>query len=204
MALREIIHFPDPRLKLKSKKVTSFTDDLKKLAQDLYETMQVAKGIGLAAIQIAEATRLLVIDIGDLSVDEKYVEGDADGERRLSAKKKISKLEVYVNPEIIESSGSIVYEEGCLSVPGVYSNVTRKERLKLRYQDLNGKTHEIETHGLRSIVLQHEMDHLDGIVFPDRLGPMHKMMLLKKYKKLQESRKEDLLSGTSESDDDEA
>ena len=189
MAVLEIITLPDPRLKIKSKPVTVFDESLKKLVQDMSETMAVAKGIGLAAVQVAVHKRLLVVDIGDLSADDKYIEGDEDSERRLSERKTVSNLEVFVNPIILESSGEIVYEEGCLSVPGVYSNVTRKEYLKLKYQDLNGKEHIMETHGLRSIVLQHEMDHLDGIVFPDRLGPMQKMMVLSKYNKLRSKEK---------------
>lgn len=184
MALLEIITLPDSRLREKSKDVTVFGPALKKLVADMAETMAWAKGIGLAAIQVAEAQRLLVIDIGDLSSDEKYIEGDEESERRLSERKTTSKLEVYVNPVILTSDGEIKYEEGCLSVPGVYSTVTRKERLRLRYQDIEGKFHEEETHGLKSIVLQHEMDHLDGVVFTDRLGPMQRMVVLEKYNKL--------------------
>jgi len=185
MSLLTIIHYPDPRLRLKSEPVTVFDDELKTFVKDMEETMNIAKGIGLAAIQVAIPRRLLVIDIGDLDEDEDYVEGDDKSERRLSERRTVSNLELYINPEIIESSGSIDYEEGCLSLPGVFASVRRKEHLKLRYQDVDGKSHEIETHGLRSIVLQHEMDHLDGIVFPDRIGPMQKMMVLNKYKKLQ-------------------
>jgi peptide deformylase len=184
MALLEIIKLPDPRLREKSVEVTSFGPELKKLAADMAETMAWAKGIGLAAVQVAVLKRILVIDIGDLSADEKYIEGDEESERRLSERKKTSKVEAYVNPVIVKGEGEIKYEEGCLSVPGVYSTVVRKERLLLRYQDLEGKTHEEETHGLKSIVLQHEMDHLDGVVFTDRLGPMQRMMILEKYNKL--------------------
>jgi len=139
MALLEIITLPDPRLREKSQDVTVFDAALKKLVADMTETMEWAKGIGLAAIQVAEAKRLLVIDIGDLSADEKYLEGDEESERRLSERKKISKVEVYINPVILSGDGEIKYEEGCLSVPGVYSTVTRKERLRLRFQDLSGK-----------------------------------------------------------------
>ena len=124
------------------------------------------------------------IDIGDLDENEKYIEGDEESETRLADRRKNSNVEVFINPEIIVGDGDIEYEEGCLSVPGVYSVVHRKEHLKLRYQDVDGKTHEMETHGLRSIVLQHEMDHLDGVVFTDRLGPMQRMAILNKYNKL--------------------
>lgn len=184
-----IVKYPDPILRTKCEPVTEFTDELKTLAQDMAETMEEARGIGLAAIQVAIPKRMLVIDIGDLDADEQYIEGDAESEKRLAEKKKSSNVEVFINPEIIASEGEIEYEEGCLSVPGVYATIRRKEQLTLRYQDLDGNTHEIETHGLKSIVLQHEMDHLDGIVFPDRLGPMQKMMVLNKYKKLQAAEK---------------
>jgi peptide deformylase len=185
MPLLKIIHYPDPRLRLKSEPVTVFDAELRTLVQNMEETMHNAKGIGLAAIQVAVPKRLLIIDIGDLDENDEYIEGDEESERRLSERRKTSNLEVFINPLILDSSGTIEYEEGCLSVPGVFAKVCRKEHLKLRYQDLDGKTHEIETHGLRSIVLQHEMDHLDGIVFPDRIGSMQRMMVLNKYKKLQ-------------------
>ena len=188
MAVLEIIHLPDPRLRLKSAEVTQFDASLKKLVDDMFETMNWAKGIGLAAVQVAVMKRVLIIDIGDLSENDQYLEGDEESEKRLSERKNTSKLEVFINPVIVKSSGSIEYEEGCLSVPGVYSNVTRKEHLIVRYQDVTGRTHEIETHGLRSIVLQHEMDHLDGVVFTDRLGPMQKMMVLQKYTRMQKSK----------------
>ncbi len=185
MAPLKIIHYPDPRLRLKSEPVTSFDSSLRELVEGMQEAMIRAKGIGLAAIQVAVPKRLLIIDIGDLDADEEYIEGDGDSERRLSERKTVSNLEVFVNPEILEASGSIDYEEGCLSLPGVHATVHRKERLRVRYQDLDGNSHEIETHGLKSIVIQHELDHLNGIVFPDRLGPMQKMMVLNRYKKLQ-------------------
>ena len=185
MALLEILKLPDPTLKKASAPVTVFDQKLALTVDDMFETMVANKGIGLAAVQVGILQRLIIIDIGDLDADEKYVEGDEEEERRLSEKKKTSLLEVYVNPKIILSSGEIEYEEGCLSVPGVYATVCRKEALTIEYQDLQGNKHTLETHGLRSIVLQHEMDHMDGIVFPDRLGPMQRMMLLEKYKKLQ-------------------
>ena len=191
MALLDIIQLPDPRLRLKSEPVTEFDSALKKLVSDMAETMVFAKGIGLAAIQVAVPKRLLVIDIGDLNEDDEYIEGDEESETRLAERRRESNLEVFINPQIIESDGEIEYEEGCLSVPGVYSVVKRKEKLKLRYQDVSGKTHEIETHGLKSIVLQHEIDHLDGVVFTDRLGPMQRMMTLDKYGKLQAKAKKE-------------
>lgn len=188
MALLEIIKFPDPRLKMVSVPVENFDKELEATVARMFETMVEAKGIGLAAVQVGILKRVIIIDIGDLSADESYVEGNEEEERRLSEKKSVSKLEVFVNPKIVSGDGEIEYEEGCLSVPGVYAIVKRKEHLKIEYQDLQGKKHTLETHGLRSIVLQHEMDHMEGIVFPDRLGPMQRMMLLEKYKKLQQKK----------------
>ncbi len=198
MAILDIVTLPDPRLRLKSLEVKDFGPELKKLVADMAETMVWAKGIGLAAIQVGVQKRLLVVDIGDLTADEQYIEGNEESERRLSERKTTTNLEVFINPVILKGEGSIEYEEGCLSVPGVYSNVVRKESLKLRYQDIDGTVHEIETHGLKSIVLQHEIDHLDGVVFTDRLGPMQKMMLLEKYKKIQKIKQEELVSEEEE------
>jgi peptide deformylase len=181
----KIILHPDPRLRLKSEPVTVFDAELEETVKSMALTMNKAKGIGLAAVQVAIMKRLLIIDIGELDDDDDYLEGSGPDERRLSEKKRTSNLEVFINPEILEADGQIEYEEGCLSIPGVHATVKRSEHLKLRYQDLKGKTHEIETHGLRSIVLQHEIDHLNGVMFPDRLGLMQKTMVFNKYKKLQ-------------------
>lgn len=191
MSLLKIITLPDPRLKIKSAPVTLFDAALKKLTEDMFEAMNWAKGIGLAAVQVALHKRLIIIDIGDLSEDEKYLEGDDDSEKRLAERKKVSKLEIYVNPVILSSDGEIVYEEGCLSVPGVYADVKRKEHVVIRYQDIRGVFFEEEASGLKAIVLQHEMDHMDGIVFPDRLGPMQRTLLMNKYNKLQKEKLKD-------------
>lgn len=139
MALLKIITLPDPRLKMKSAPVTEFNTELKTLVENMFETMNFAKGIGLAAVQVAVHKRLIIIDIGDLNADEQYIEGNEDSEKRLAERKRVSNLEVFVNPVILSSDGEIVYEEGCLSVPGVYADVKRKEHLKIRYQNLEGK-----------------------------------------------------------------
>lgn len=185
MAILNIVTLPDPRLKQKSTPVTEFNAGLKKLISDMTETMEWARGLGLAAVQVGVHKRLLLLDVGDLDLDEEYIEGDEESEKRLADRRKNSQIEVYINPEIIKATGHIDYEEGCLSVPGVYSKVRRKEKIRLRYQDVKGAFHEIEAEGLRAIALQHEIDHLDGVVFTDRLGPMQRMMVLDKYKKLQ-------------------
>lgn len=195
MALLPIITLPDPRLRIKSSPVTEFTGpagaELRQLVKDMEETMVWAKGIGLAAVQVAVHKDLLIIDIGDLDETEHFVEGDDESERRLAARRTVSKVEVFINPKIIETEGSQVFEEGCLSVPGVYCNVTRANRIKVEYQDLDGNKRVIEAQGLKAVVLQHEMDHLEGIVFTDRLGPMQRMMVLNKYNKLKVRKKEE-------------
>jgi len=194
MAVLEIVTLPDPRLRQKSEPVTTFDAELKRFVADMKDSMNAAKGIGLAAVQVGVLKRILILDLGDLSADEKYIEGDEESERRLADRRKSSQLEVYINPEILQAKGEIDYEEGCLSVPGVYSCVKRHEHLRVRYQDLDGRVHEVETHGLRSIALQHELDHLNGVVFTDRLGPMQRMMVLNKYKKLQAEKKSEKVS----------
>jgi peptide deformylase len=190
MAILEIITLPDPRLKTVSEPVMNFDTSLAKLVKDMSETMAFAKGIGLAAIQVAVPKRLLILDIGDLNDTKDYREGDDESERKLASRRKKSLIEVYINPEIIESSGEVEFEEGCLSVPGVYSVVCRKKTIRLVFQGLDGKKQEIEADGLRAIALQHEIDHLNGVVFTDRLGPIQKMMVLKKYKKLQAAKED--------------
>ncbi len=191
MALLEIVKLPDPRLRVKSKPIVQFNEALKNLVKDMSDTMAVAKGIGLAAVQVGVHQRLLILDIGDLGDDENFIEGDEESERRLAERRKNSKIEVFINPEIVKAEGEIEYEEGCLSVPGIYAKICRKEKITLRFQNLNGQTEEIEARGLRAIALQHEIDHLNGVVFTDHLGSVQKMMLLKKYEKLQKKAKEE-------------
>lgn len=191
MALLEIVKLPDPRLRKKSVDVTEFDLSIKTLIADMAETMADARGIGLAAVQVGVHKRILILDLGDLKEDEHFIEGDEESEKRLASKRKSSKLEVYINPKIVSSEGETEYEEGCLSVPGVYAKVCRKETLTLSFQDVNGKHQQITASGLRAIALQHEMDHLDGIVFTDRLGSVQKMMVLKKYEKLRKKAEEE-------------
>ncbi len=191
MASLEIIKLPDPRLRQKSKPVTLFDADLKKFIKDMSDSMADAKGIGLAAVQVGVHKRVLILDLGDLDENDSYLEGDEESEKRLAERRTISNLEVYINPEIVSGDGEIEYEEGCLSVPGVYCKILRKEHLKVRYQDEKGNFHTVETHGLRSIAMQHEIDHLNGIVFVDHLGPMQKIMVMNKYNKAQKEKKKE-------------
>lgn len=172
MAILQIRHYPDPVLKKKAQPVTEFTAELRQLAGDMTETMYAAPGVGLAAPQVGVSKRLAVIDC--------------------AAKDEEPALIVLVNPEIVASEGDCFEEEGCLSVPGYYAKVNRSAQVRLRFQDLDGAHHEIETDGLLAIACQHEIDHLDGILFVDHLSPLKRSMFRKKWQKLQDRQREQL------------
>lgn len=164
MALLPIIHAPDPRLKVKSKPVEVFDDGLRQTLADMLETMYAAPGIGLAAIQVGIAKRMLVIDIA-----------------REDAPKAPLKI---VNPEIVGvSEEDKVWEEGCLSLPEQYAEVTRPEWIEVAYQDETGAKQVIKADGVLAVCLQHEMDHLDGILFVDHLSAVKRSMILRKLVK---------------------
>ncbi len=168
MAILPILEVPDPRLKTISTPVEAFDDDLKKLVDDMFETMYAAPGIGLAAIQVGVPKRLLVIDLQD--------EGP-DGES-------IRNPRIFVNPEILDpSEDHSIYNEGCLSVPDQYAEVERPASVRARWQDLDGKVHEESMVGMMATCLQHEMDHLEGILFIDHLSRLKRQMVLKKIEK---------------------
>ncbi len=150
MALLSILRYPDARLHKVAAPVTVFDDALKKLVQDLAETMYAAPGIGLAATQVDVHKQVIVVDVSD---------------RR-------DALVVLVNPEIVESSGVSDIEEGCLSVPGIYELVERAERVKVRAFDQNGTAFTLEAQGLLAVCIQHEMDHLKGKVFVEHLSQL--------------------------------
>lgn len=150
MALLPILHYPDPRLHQSATPVTEFTAQLKQLAEDMTETMYAAPGVGLAAPQVNVHQRLIVVDVSE----------DKNG------------LMVLVNPQIIAREGEQEYEEGCLSVPGVYSKISRAARVRVQAQNLDGEPFEIEADGLLAVCLQHEIDHLDGKVFVDYLSQL--------------------------------
>lgn len=169
MAILPIIETPDPRLKTISTPVDGVDDDLRALVADMFETMYDAPGIGLAAIQIGVAKRILVIDLQDK--DEETGETIKDPR-------------VFINPEILEESEDLnVYSEGCLSVPDQYADVARPAVIKARWLDAEGKAHEETLDGLMATCLQHEMDHLDGILFIDHLSKLKRDMVLKKLAK---------------------
>jgi len=169
MAIRRIYETPDPVLRQISKPVETFDDALKTLVTDMLETMYEAPGIGLAAVQVGVPVRLLVIDL-----QESVQEG---GEP-------VRDPRVFINPEILwHSDTEVPYTEGCLSVPEQYAEVMRPDKIRARWQDVDGKTLEQEIEGLLAVCLQHEMDHLNGVLFIDHLSRLKRDMVLKKLAK---------------------
>jgi peptide deformylase len=168
MAIREIIVLPDKQLRLVSKPVEKVTPDIRKLADDMFETMYDAPGIGLAAIQIAQPLRLITMDLA---------KPDENGETS-------PKPRVFINPEIVSSSEETsIYEEGCLSIPEYYEEVERPARVRIRFTDLDGKVHEEDAEGLFATCIQHEIDHLNGVLFVDYLSKLKRDRVLKKFSK---------------------
>ncbi len=169
MAIRPIVEVPDPRLREISKPVEGVDDELRTLVADMFETMYEAPGIGLAAIQVGVPKRVLVIDL-----QEPAEEG---GEP-------VKDPRVFINPEILTTSDQDVpYTEGCLSVPDQYAEVDRPDAIRARWLDLDGKVQEQEIEGLLATCLQHEMDHLNGILFIDHLSRLKRDMILRKLAK---------------------
>lgn len=169
MALLPILEVPDPRLRQISTPVEAVTDEIRRLIADMFETMYEAPGIGLAAVQVGVPKRLLVIDL-----QEPEVEG---GEP-------VSDPRVFINPEILtRSDQDVPYNEGCLSVPEHYAEVDRPDRIRARWLDENGVSHEEDIDGMLAVVLQHEMDHLQGILFIDHLSRLKREMILRKIAK---------------------
>src|SRR4051812_28662186 len=169
MALLPILEVPDPRLRQISSPVEKVDDEVRALVSDMFETMYAAPGIGLAAIQVGVPKRILVIDLQEPEEEE----GEPVRDPR-----------VFVNPEILEHSDQDVpYTEGCLSVPDQYAEVDRPDRIRARWLDLDGKPHEEVIEGMLATCLQHEMDHLEGILFIDHLSRLKREMILKKIAK---------------------
>lgn len=166
MALRKILTFPDPVLRETAKNVSEVTSETKTLIQDMLETMYSAKGIGLAAPQVGESLRVVVIDTRTLDQDGARYKS----EEMTDLEKKVKQPLILVNPEIIQKDGKTTYEEGCLSVPGFYEEVERANRVVVRAIDGNGREFTLETDGLLAICIQHELDHLAGQLFIDRLS----------------------------------
>jgi peptide deformylase len=161
MALLPILEYPDPRLKRIAAPVTVFDASLKKLVEDMAETMYKAPGIGLAATQVDVHKRVIVIDVSQDKSD----------------------LKVIVNPEIVAASGEVLGEEGCLSVPEYYDRVRRAEKVTLKAQDASGKPYTLDADGLLAVCIQHEMDHLQGKLFVEHLSQLKQMRVKNKMKK---------------------
>lgn len=185
MALLPIIEIPDSRLKQVSVAVDNFDDQLKVLAADMFETMYDAPGIGLAAVQVGLPIRLLVIDLQPEDMDAEPEECTAHGGHSHTHRPLKKEPMVFINPEILEESEDVaIYNEGCLSVPEIYAEVERPASIRARWQDLDGKAHEEEIDDLLATCLQHEIDHLEGIVFIDHLSRLKRQMAIKKLDKL--------------------
>ncbi len=189
MAIRAILEVPDPRLKIVSSPVTEFDDELRTLVADMFETMYDAPGIGLAAIQVGVPKRVLVIDLQPEDEDAEPVACDHDhGHGHHHHQPTRREPRVFVNPEILDPAEELAtYHEGCLSVPDIYADVDRPATCRVRYQDLDGKVHEEVMEGMMATCLQHEMDHLDGILFIDHLSRLKRQMALKKLQKLRQA-----------------
>lgn len=172
-----ILTYPDPVLSKVAIPVTDFNQDLKHLVENMLYTMYHAPGIGLAAPQVGESIRLFVLDV-DFDREE-VTTSSGKIEHRLSG----FNPKVFINPVITGTSGTILYEEGCLSVPGVYEEVKRHKSIHVKYQDLEGNFHELEADDMMAICIQHENDHLDGIVFIERLSNLKKTFYKKKMLK---------------------
>jgi peptide deformylase len=179
MALREVLQFPDPRLKRKSEPITEVTDALRELASDMCEVMYDEPGIGLAAPQVGEAVRLIVIDT-------EWTEDEQDRNPL-----------VIVNPELFDPEGSVTWNEGCLSVPDYQADVDRAAHITLRGSDLDGNPIEERASELRAVCFQHEVDHLDGLLFIDRISRLKRTIYAKKRKKQLRDEEEDAASSPS-------
>jgi peptide deformylase len=164
--IRTILHYPDKRLRERGKKVEAVTPTIRTLIDDMAETMYAAPGVGLAATQIGEALQLFVIDIAD--TDEP------------------SDFRVFINPQILETQGEIVWQEGCLSFPGVQEDIDRAAKVRVRAQDREGEWFELEAEGLLAVAIQHEFDHLQGMLMIDHMGPLKKRLTHRKMIKREE------------------
>ena len=163
MALLNILHFPDPRLRTVAKAVEEFDENLKQLVNDMFETMYEAPGIGLAATQVDRHIRLLVMDVSEGRNQPRCL----------------------INPVILFAEGEEEMDEGCLSVPGFYEKVRRADHIRVRTQDVSGTTSEFEAEGLEAVCIQHEMDHLEGKLFVDYLSNLKRNRIRSKLIKMQ-------------------
>ena len=168
MAVRTILHYPDPRLREKAKTVAEITPEIRKLVEDMAETMYAAPGVGLAATQIGEPYRIFVIDT--------------------ASENEPSELRVFINPEIVQKDGDVTWEEGCLSFPGVVEEIDRAAKVRVRAMGVDGKVFEIDADDLLAVAVQHELDHLDGVLMIDRMGALKKRIVDRKMRRREGNR----------------
>ena len=161
MAILDVLQFPDERLRTVAKPIDEVNSEIKQLVADMFETMREEKGIGLAATQVNQHVRLVVMDVSEEQNEPL----------------------VFINPEIVNKEGSTISEEGCLSVPGNYAKVDRAEKVTVKALDGEGEPYELEADGLLAICIQHELDHLDGKLFVDYLSPLKRQRIRKKLEK---------------------
>jgi peptide deformylase len=166
--IRTILHYPDKRLREKGVRIEKVTPEIQALVDDMAETMYAAPGVGLAATQIGEPYQLFVIDVAEQDQP--------------------SDLKIFINPEILEREDAIVWPEGCLSFPGVSEEIERAARVRVRALDREGKPFELEAEGLLAVAIQHEYDHLNGVLMIDKLGPLKRRIVDRKMKKRAEER----------------
>lgn len=161
--IRTILHYPDKRLRERGQPIEAITPEIRQLIDDMAETMYAAPGVGLAATQIGEALSLFIVDVAE--------------------ENQPSDLKVFVNPEILERDGKISWQEGCLSFPGVQEEVDRAAHVRVKAQDRDGKWFELEAEGLLAVAIQHEYDHLQGVLMIDHMGPLKKRLTHRKMVK---------------------
>ena len=165
--IRTILHYPDKRLREKGIRVTAVTAEVQKLVDDMAETMYAAPGVGLAATQIGETVQVFVIDVAE--------------------ENEPSDLRVFINPEILERVDTIVWPEGCLSFPGITEDIERAAKVRVRALDREGRAFELEAEGLLAVAVQHEYDHLQGVLMIDHLGLLKKRLVNRKMQKRAET-----------------
>jgi peptide deformylase len=165
--IRTILHYPDKRLRLKGQRIKAMTPEIQRLADDMAETMYAAPGVGLAATQIGEPVQLFVVDV--------------------AGENEPSDLRVFINPEILERHDEIVWTEGCLSFPGIQEEVERAARVVVKALDRAGQEFTLEAEGLLAVAIQHEYDHLQGVLMIDHLGPLKRRLVQRKMQKRTEA-----------------
>lgn len=185
MSVLEVLKFPDPRLRKKAEKVDQISPKLKKLAEDMLETMKSENGVGLAAVQVGHPVRLFTADTRS-ELEDNYEEDESRYSSKNLKQQLVAKIKqplILFNPEIIKKTGQVLFKEGCLSFPSYYAEIKRAEVVEVKALNENGEEISFKTDGLLSICIQHEIDHLDGKLFIDYLSPIKAQRLKEEIKK---------------------